>query len=187
MAFLLRWGNNLSEELVSSERVYEGRIVNLRVDRVRLPSGRVTSREIVEHRGAVAIVALDGEENVLLVNQFRTAVGEELLELPAGTLEPDEEPRVCALRELREETGYVAEHLEELYVFYASPGFSNERIWLYMATGLEQHSQDTEGDEIIEVVKLPLHRALEMAHTGEICDGKSVLGLMAAKAWMVNS
>lgn len=187
MAFLLRGGNSLSEELVSSERVYEGRIVNLRVDRVRLPSGRVTSREIVEHRGAVAIVALDGEENVLLVNQFRTAVGEELLELPAGTLEPGEEPKVCAFRELREETGYVAEHLEELYVFYASPGFSNERIWLYLATGLMQRSQDPQADEIIEVVRVPLDRALEMVHTGEIRDGKSVLGLLAAKARMVNS
>lgn len=172
----------MSEDLLSSRRIYEGRIVNLRVDSVRLPSGRITEREIVEHRGAVAIVALDEEENVLLVNQFRSAVGEELLELPAGTLEPGEDARACAFRELQEETGYVAEHLEELYLFYASPGFCNERIWLYLATGLTLGSQRVESDEIIEVVRIPLDRALEMIGTGEICDGKSILGLTAAGA-----
>jgi ADP-ribose pyrophosphatase len=167
--------------------VYEGRVVNLRVDRVRLPGGRITTREIVEHRGAVAIVALDEGENVLLVSQFRSAVGEELLELPAGTLEPGEDTRTCAFRELQEETGYVAEHLEELYVFYASPGFSDERIWLYLASGLEQRTQDTEGDEVIEVVKLPLDKALEMVRMGEICDGKSILGLIVARAKLTTS
>ncbi len=177
----------MSEDLVSTERVYEGRVVNLRVDTVRLPSGRITTREVIEHRGAVAIVALDDEANVLLVNQFRSAVGEQLLELPAGTLEAGEDTRTCAFRELQEETGHVAEHLEELYVFYSSPGFSDERIWLYLASGLTQRTQDLEGDEVIELVKLPLDKALEMVGTGAICDGKSILGLIVAGARLTTS
>ncbi len=177
----------MTEELVSTQRIYEGRIVNLRVDTVRLPSGRTTGREIVEHPGAVAIVAFDEEKGVLLVNQFRSAVGRELLELPAGTLEAGEEAHACALRELREETGYVAEHVDELYVFYASPGFCNERIWLYFATGLKPGCQEMETDESIEVVKVPLKRALQMVGSGEICDGKTILGLMAARARILAS
>lgn len=177
----------MNEELVSSKRVYEGRVVNLRVDTVRMASGRITDREIVEHRGAVTVVALDEEENVLLVSQFRSAVREELLELPAGTVEPGEDTRTCAFRELQEETGYVAEHLEELYVFYASPGFSDERIWLYLATGLKPAPQPVQTDEISEVVKVPLDRALEMVRSGEINDGKSILGLTAAQARLAAS
>jgi len=177
----------LKEELVSSRRTYEGRIVSLRVDTVRLPSGRITTREIVEHGGSVAIVALSEEDNVLLVNQFRAAVGRVLLEIPAGTLEAGEEAETCALRELREETGYVAAHIEELHVFYTSPGFCNERIWLYLATGLKPGSQDMATDESIEVMELPLSRALEMIGSGEICDGKTILGLLAARNRMLTS
>ncbi len=154
---------------------------------MRLPSGRITTREIVEHRGSVAVVALDEDDNVLLVNQFRSAVGRTLLEIPAGTLEPGEEATACALRELREETGYMAESVEQLHVFYASPGFSDERIWLYLGTGLRPGSQDVEGDESIEVVKLPLSRALEMIGSEEICDGKTILGLLAARTRLLSS
>ncbi len=176
------WETSLSEELVSSRRVYDGRVVSLRVDRVRLPSGRVTEREIVEHGGAVGIVALDEDGQVLLVRQFRSALGTMLLEIPAGTLGEGEDVRECAFRELQEETGYSATHMEELYVFCSSPGFSNERIWLFLATGLSQGAQQPETDEIIEVVKIPLDRALEMVAAGEICDGKSILGLIAGHA-----
>lgn len=183
----LVWEDTLSERLVSSQRVYEGRIVNLRVDTVRLASGRVTTREIVEHGGSVAIVALNEEDNVLLVNQFRAAVGRALLEIPAGTLEAGEDAEACALRELREETGYVAGHMEEIHVFYTSPGFCDERIWLYVATGLRPGAQDVETDESIEVVKLPLNRALKMVGSGEICDGKTILGLSVAHARMLAS
>ncbi len=178
--------DSLTEELVSSRRVYEGRVVNLRVDTVLLPSGRITIREIVEHGGSVAIVALNEEDDVLLVNQFRAAVGRALLEIPAGTLEPGEDAEACALRELQEETGYVAGHMEELYVFYTSPGFCNERIRLYLATDLSSGVQNLEGDESIEVVKLPLNRAMEMIGSGEICDGKTILGLSIAHASMLN-
>jgi ADP-ribose pyrophosphatase len=170
---------SLTEEPVSSRRVYDGRVVSLRVDQVRLPSGRMTEREIVEHRGAVGVVAVDEEGQVLLVRQFRSALGTTLLEIPAGTLDADEDVRDCAFRELEEETGYSATAMEQLYVFYSSPGFSNERIWLFLASGLSQGSPRPETDEIIEIVKLPLDRALEMVAAGEICDGKSILGLIA--------
>jgi ADP-ribose pyrophosphatase len=174
----------LSDELISTHRVFDGRIVSLRVDRVRLPSGRVTEREIVEHAGAVGVVALDRERNVVMVKQYRSSLGMMLLEIPAGTLSEGEDVRACAFRELREETGYSAQELEELYAFYSSPGFSNERIWLFLATGLSPGSQHVETDEVIEVVKLPFERALQMVESGEICDGKSILGLIAARAKM---
>jgi ADP-ribose pyrophosphatase len=175
----------LGEELISSRRVYNGRVVNLRVDQVRLPSGRETEREIVEHAGAVGIVALDERNDVVLVRQYRSALGRPLLEIPAGTLAEGESARACAFRELQEETGYSADRAEELYAFYSSPGFSNERIWLFLATGLRAGPQDPETDEIIEVVKLALAKALEMVDAGEICDGKSILGLLAAQARVV--
>jgi ADP-ribose pyrophosphatase len=179
--------DSLSEELVSSRRVYEGRVVNLRVDTVRLPSGRITTREIVEHGGSVAIVALNDEDDVLLVNQFRSAVGEALLEIPAGTLEAGEEAEACAMRELQEETGYAAQHLEQLHVFYASPGFCSERIRLYLATGLKPASLDIESDESITLVTIPLSTALEMIASGDICDGKTILGLNIAHARMLTA
>jgi ADP-ribose pyrophosphatase len=172
----------LGEELVSSKRIYDGRVVGLRIDQVKLPSGRMTEREIVEHAGAVGVVALDGEGDVLLVRQFRSSLGMPLLEIPAGTLSEGEDARACAFRELREETGYSARHMEDLYAFFSSPGFSNERIWLFLASGLSRGPQRLETDEVIEVVKLPLERALEMVTHGEICDGKTILGLLAADA-----
>jgi ADP-ribose pyrophosphatase len=172
----------LSEETISTRRVYEGRVVSLRLDQVRLPDGRITDREIVEHGGAVGVVALDDDGNILLVRQFRSAVGMQLLEIPAGTLRAGEDPRACAFRELSEETGYSAQQMEPLYAFYSSPGFSNERIWLFLATGLNPGTQNMESDEAIEVVKEPLGRALEMVAAGQICDGKSILGLVTASA-----
>jgi ADP-ribose pyrophosphatase len=174
----------VSDELISSRRIFDGRIVSLRVDRVRLPSGRVTEREIVGHAGAVGVVALDHDRNVVMVKQYRSSLGMMLLEIPAGTLSEGEDVRACAFRELREETGYSAQELEELYAFYSSPGFSNERIWLFLATGLSAGPQHVEADEVIEVVKLPLEQALKMVESGEICDGKSILGLVAARAKM---
>jgi ADP-ribose pyrophosphatase len=174
----------LSDELISSRRVYDGRVVGLRVDTVRLPSGRVTEREIVEHAGAVGIVAIDEDGDVLLVKQYRSSLSAMLLEIPAGTLSKGEDVRTCAFRELREETGYSAEEMEEIYAFFSSPGFSNERIWLFLATGLTPGGQSVEADEAIEVIKLPLERALEMVADGDICDGKSILGLIAARAKM---
>jgi ADP-ribose pyrophosphatase len=171
-----------AEATVASQRVYEGRLVNLRVDTVRLGNGRLTEREIVEHPGAVAVVALDEGGNAILVRQFRTAAEDELLEIPAGTLEAGEEPIACARRELKEETGYRAEYLEQIGCFYPSPGFCTEFIHLYLATGLQKGHSAPEDDEAIEIVNVPLSDIPAMLSRGEICDGKTIAGLLSILA-----
>ena len=166
------------ERTISTRKIYEGRIVNLRVDTVELPGGRTSEREIVEHRGAVVIAAIDGQGNVLLVRQFRKAVGQVLLELPAGTLDPGEDPETCALREIQEETGFRAGKLEKLGGFYSAPGFLTEYLQLFMATELEPNARAGDDDEDIEVVPTPLSKVPHLIATGEIRDAKSVAGLL---------
>lgn len=170
------------EVTIESQRIYDGRVVRLRRDTVRLAGGRVTSREIVEHPGSVAIVALDGNGDLLLIRQFRKAVERYLLEIPAGTLEPDEDPVSCAQRELREETGYQAGQMELMVSFYSCPGFCTEWMHIYLASDLRPAPLATEEDEAIEVVKMSPPQALRLMATGEICDGKTIVGLLALEA-----
>jgi len=169
----------MAEETLSSQQVFQGRLIRVRVDRVRLPGGGESSREIVEHNGAVAIVALDGESHVLLVRQFRKAVERTLLEIPAGTLEPGEDPLECAHRELKEETGYAAGKMEHLGGFYSAPGFCAEYLTLYLATDLKPGPSNTEFDEDIELVRLPLSQTPQLIASGAICDAKSIIGLLS--------
>ncbi|GAI22032.1 unnamed protein product, partial [marine sediment metagenome] len=124
------------EETLSSETIYSGRVVTLRVDEVRLPGGRQTKREVVEHSDCVAIVAVDADDNVLLVRQFRKPVEKDLLEIPAGCIEPGEEPVATARREMREETGYLPRSIKRMGGFYSTPGFCTEYLHLYLATDL---------------------------------------------------
>ena len=168
-----------AEAAVASRRIYEGRLINLRVDTVRLENGRLTRREIIEHPGAVAVVALDEDDNVILVRQFRRPVEKELLEIPAGILEAGEEPIACARRELKEETGYRAECLERIGGLYPSPGFCTEHIHLYLATGLKKGLSAPEDDEDIEVTRIPLSDIPTLVSQGEICDGKTIAGLLS--------
>lgn len=175
------------EPTISSQRIYEGRVLNLRVDTVRLPSGRTTEREIVEHGGCVAIVALDDEDNVLLVRQFRKAVDRDLLEIPAGGIEPREDPAACVQRELGEETGYMAGRIERVGGFYSSPGFCTEYMHLYLAHDLTPSPLAPEEDESIEVVKVPFAEAIQMIGRGEICDAKSIAGLLVVQAHLANN
>ena len=170
------------EPTIESRQFFSGRILNLRVDTVRLPGGRTSTREIVEHRGAVCLVAVDDEDNVLLVRQYRKAVEATLLEVPAGTLEPGEEPMECARRELQEETGFDAEHLETLATFYTTPGFSNELMYAYLARDLRPSPLRSDEDERIEVVPVPLRQIPEMIRSGEIQDAKSIASLLLALA-----
>jgi len=167
------------EQVVESHRLYEGRVVSLRVDRVRLPDGRSTVREVVEHAPVVAIVALDGQGNVLLVRQYRLPVQQSLLEIPAGGVDPGESAEEAAQRELQEETGQRAGHLERLCSFFASPGYCNEYMDLYLATALEPSALAADADESIEVVCLPLSEALRLIERGEIRDAKTIIGLCA--------
>ncbi|MBE0415748.1 MAG: NUDIX hydrolase [Dehalococcoidia bacterium] len=167
----------MEERTLESERIYEGRILALRVDRVVLPGGRETRREVVEHVDCVAIVAIDLEDNVILVRQFRSPAERVLLEIPAGGIEPGEEPLESALRELEEETGYIAGKMERLGGFYSSPGYSTEFLHLFLATELRKGLGAPVEDEVIEVVPIPLRQIPGLILSGEVSDAKSIAGL----------
>lgn len=166
------------EQLLGSRRVYEGHVVSLRVDDVELPSGHRQAREIVEHRGAVAVVPLI-EDDVLLVRQFRRAAGRALLEIPAGSMEAGEEPEACLQRELAEEIGMRAGQVTYMVSFYPSPGFLTEVVHVYVAHKLSPHRLDGE-EEDLEVVRLPVVRARALVGQ-EIVDAKSIIGLLLAQ------
>lgn len=176
-----------AEQVLATKRIYEGKIINLRVDTVSLPGGRTATREIVEHAGAVAIVPVLHEDQILLVRQFRHAAGKSLLEIPAGKLEPGESAHACAGRELLEETGYAANNLQKLVSFFSSPGFTNEMLHLYLATGLTHRGQEPDDDEQIEVVAIPLARAVALIREGGICDAKSIAGIFAARDYLTHT
>ena len=176
-----------AEVALESRRVYNGKILNLRVDRVALPGGGEAVREVVEFHGGVGLVALDDAGRVLLIRQYRYAIGGDLLELPAGKLEPGEPPEVCAARELQEETGYHAAHIEPLCHFYSTPGGTTEVLHIFLATGLTPGSQRLESDECIEVIPTAWNDALAMIDRGEICDGKSIIGLLMLQARLAGS
>ena len=171
---------NLIEETLESKPIYNGKILKLRVDKVRLPDGGTSTREIVEHNGAVAMVALDSENNIVLVRQYRKALGKVTLEIPAGTLEDNEDPLDCAKRELREEGKKEAVHWEKILDYYSAPGFCNEQLHLYLAHGLSECSGDTDEDEFLETVVLSLQEAYRYIFEGKIIDGKSIIGIQYA-------
>ncbi len=167
------------EETLSRKVVFQGRAVSLRVDTVRTPSGREATREIIEHADCIAVIALDGDENVLLVKQFRKPVERELLEIPAGGIDEGESPEDAVRREMREETGYLPQTVERLGGFYSAPGYATEYLYLYLATDLtpsQLFAEDTEG---ISVVRVSLDQIPELISSGEICDAKSIAGLLA--------
>jgi ADP-ribose pyrophosphatase len=170
-----------SAKVLKRRGIFTGRIVNLSVERVLLPNGSTTDVEIVRHSGAVAVVAVDDHDQVLLVRQYRHAIGEWLLEIPAGRLEPDEDPLECVVRELEEETGFRPGKIESLGRIWPTPGFSDEKIWLFLASKLEAGQQELEEDEVLTVVRMPWLEALAAARDGRICDGKSISALLRAE------
>ena len=166
------------EKTLSSQLIYDGRAVKLRVDTVKMASGRETTREIVEHSDCVAIIAIDANDNVLLVNQFRKPVEKELLEIPAGGIDPGEDPVMTVRREMREETGYLPRKVERLGGFYSTPGYCTEYLYLYLATDLipsQLHAEDTES---IRLVRVPIGQIRSLITSGSICDAKSIAGLL---------
>jgi ADP-ribose pyrophosphatase len=169
----------MSEETLSSRRVFEGRALKLRVDSVRLSSGRETTREIVEHENCVAIVALDEADNILLVKQFRKPVEKELLEIPAGGIDVGESPEEAVRREMREETGFLPRKVEKLGGFYSTPGFCTEYLYLYLASDLVEKPLKAEDSESITLVRVPLSQVKGLIASGAICDAKSIAGLLA--------
>jgi len=170
---------------LASTRAYTGRVLNLDVDRVRFPDGSVGELEIIRHPGASAVLPVlsdpDGEDpQLLLIRQYRYAAERYLYEIPAGRLDPGESPIDCATRELLEETGCTAERVEPLTSFLTTPGFTDERIHLFMASGLTRGATRLEADEFIELEVHSLSSALELIKRGELVDGKSMVAIMFA-------
>ena len=170
---------------INSRHVYTGKVISLDVDTVQFPDGSVGEMEMVRHPGASAVVPFisdpAGEDpQVLLIRQYRYAAEGYLYEIPAGRLNAGENPRDCALRELKEETGCSAERMEQLFTMYTTPGFTDEKIHLFMATGLTTGETKHEADEFLELQPMLLSQALQMVETGEIQDAKTALGLLFA-------
>lgn len=176
---------DLTETLISGELVFDGKLLKVRRDVVRLPDGRETVREVVRHPGAVAVIALFPDGRVLLERQFRYAPGKEFLEIPAGKLEPGEPHLETAKRELLEETGYTATEWTRLGVIHLAVGYSDEAIELWLARGLKEQGARPDDDEFLEVLIVPLDEAVEMVRDGRITDAKSVAGLLWMKAFGV--
>jgi ADP-ribose pyrophosphatase len=170
---------------VESRRVYTGKIISVDVDTVRFPDGSTGELEMIRHPGASAIVPFlsdpRGEDpQVLMIRQYRYAADGYLYEIPAGRLDQGENPRDCAVRELKEETGCTAEHFDHLLTMYTTPGFTDEKIHLFMATGLVAGETKHEVDEFLDLHPMRLSRALEMVEAGEIQDAKTIIGLLFA-------
>ena len=166
-------------KIVASEKVFAGRVFDVTVDSVR-EADKTYTREVVHHRGSAVILPAFDDGTIALVRQYRHPAVKYLLELPAGTLNNRERPDEGAARELQEELGVVADKLEKLCEFFVSPGFLAEKMWLYLATDLQETNQSLEDDELIEIVRVPIRRALQMISDGEIEDAKTIIGLMFA-------
>ena len=166
---------------IEQRTVFSGRVIETRVDTLLMPDGRQITREVVQHPGAVAIVPIDREDNVLLVRQYRYAAGQSLLELPAGVVESGESPDDTAQRELREETGYASNNLRALGGVYSSPGFCTEFLYLYIARDLVPGRLPGDEDEDISVETIPMSRVDRLIRLGEIQDAKTVAGLLMAR------
>ncbi len=171
----------LRETPLSREKVFLGKLIDVSHMQVRLPNGETALREIVEHKGAAAIVPVDENGVVTLVRQHRVVVDLFTLEIPAGKVDfVGEDPLACAHRELREETGLNAERMELLTPMVTTPGFCTERVSIFLATGLSQHEAHLDADEFLGVERMPLKEAVARVMSGELCDGKTALGLLMA-------
>ena len=168
-----------TEERIKGEVIYNGRLLRIERDTVRLPNGLETSREVVRHPGAVAIIAVK-DQQLLLVRQYRYAIAQTTLEIPAGKLDPQELPLDCAVRELREETGYRGT-MEPISTFFTTPGFTDEVIHLFLARDLVWDPLSPDDDEFIEVEKIPWAEAVQRAQQNEFKDAKTIMGILQVK------
>jgi len=176
--------DHLREEPITSETVFQGRLLTVRVDTIRLPSGRTATREVVAHPGAVAMVPLLDDNRVLMVRQWRHAAGQALLEIPAGALAPGEDPAECAARELMEEIGYRPGSLTPLCSMFVAPGYTTEKITVYLAKELTPERLAHDVDENIEVVTLSWDEVDDLLLRGELADAKTLVGLLLARSKM---
>jgi ADP-ribose pyrophosphatase len=174
---------NLKEEKIRSNLIYSGKIFNVYRDEVMLPNGKLAYREAVDHNGAVAIVPLDKDE-VILIRQFRYSTGEEILEIPAGTLNKGEDPESCARRELEEEIGYTAGKIKKMTEFFLAPGYSNELLHLFIAWDLSRSSQILDGDEFVQIERYPKENVIELVMNRKVRDAKTIIGLYMLMDYM---
>lgn len=172
---------DISEKIIKSDCLYKGHIINLEITSVTLPDGRPATREIVRHPGGVGVVALDDDNNVYLVKQYRTPYDSILLEIPAGKLDKGEEPLKAAERELSEETGLKADDIKYIGDFYPSVGFCDEILRMFVATGLKQGNIHPDEDEFVNTVKMPFSDVVELALNGTIKDGKTIAAILKTK------
>ncbi len=177
---------DMTEKKLSSKLVYEGRILRLHVDTVELPNGKEATREVADHPGGVAIVAIDAQDNVLTVKQYRYVFSRVMEEIPAGKLEPGEDPHDAALRELREETGASPERFTDLGELIVSPGAYGEVLHLYLAEGLEIGAQSPDEDEFLDVRRTPFDEMVRRVTSGELRDAKTVAGILKVYAMRNN-
>lgn len=169
-------------EILNTHNVYQGRAFGVRQDEIRLPDGRTAWMDVVEHSGAVTIIPVDAAGEIWFVRQYRHPAGRLLLELPAGTLEADEDPAAAAGREIREEIGMAASEIELLSEFYLAPGYSTEYMFVYLASGLSPAPLAQDDDEFLFVEKIPAREAYRLLDAGELRDAKTLLGLQLARA-----
>ncbi|WP_131022102.1 NUDIX hydrolase [Clostridioides difficile] len=168
----------LEEKTISSDRVYTGKVITLKVDTVEIPGQGYQKRELVEVGGAVGIVAITDDNKVVLVKQFRKPIEKPIFEIPAGKLEKNESPKECAERELKEETGYSAKNIKLIHKFFTSAGFSNEIMFVYLATGLTPGENNLDADEFLDVYEIELEEAYNMVLKNDVEDAKTSIGLL---------
>ena len=178
--------SRLKETKISSEQKFSGRLIDLYLDQVELPNGETTTREWIDHPGAVCLIPILPDGKICLIRQFRYGPGEEFIEIPAGKLDAGEAPLDCAYRELEEETGYRTKKLTFLTNIHPAIGFSNEKMWMYLAEELELSKKKLDEDEFLELLPTPLNKALEWVFSGKITDVKTIIGIMWMKKLKFN-
>lgn len=174
------------EKTIHSKRIYEGKVINLKVDEVSLPNGKHSKRELVEHPGAVAVIAITKEHKIIMVEQYRKALERSLVEIPAGKLESGEAPETTALRELEEETGYSAQKLQKIISFSTSPGFADEVVHLFFATGLHSavNGAVTDDDEFVDLLEVTVGEAERLIEEERIYDAKTAYAVQWVKNYL---
>lgn len=177
---------DLTEKTISTKEIFDGKVVKLRVDTVELPDGSMQTREVIRHPGGVGIIAIDNENNVLMVKQFRPGAKNVILEIPAGKLEYGENPEECGKRELSEETGFVANEFFHLAEFYVTPAYCEEIINIYFARDLVPSKQNLDEGEFLDVLKIPFDELYKKVMNNEIKDGKTIIAVLKLKEFLTN-
>ena len=178
--------DNLFEEKISSQEVFKGKVVELYFDNVRLPNNKIATREKVLHPGAVAVVPVNKNNEILLVKQYRYPIDKVLIEIPAGKLDSSEPPLECAERELEEEVGAVDGKFTHLTTIYTSPGFCNEKMDIYLVQDFKEKGSNPDDDEFLNIIKIHFDECMRMINSGEISDAKSIIGILMARDYLKN-